>query len=165
MRRRWLRPHSRRTARGRATPCCSAGHSLGGIVATALAGNATFTARFNVAGVVTAGSPTGRIALPATVNALHFEGTRDIVPGLDGRPNPDTPTRITVHHDARESQVPALASAAENIGSAHHLDTYEQTARLVDQGLSPSTDAWRTAESDFFSPTADAVTTEYRPGG
>ena len=150
---------------GPGDPVLLTGHSLGGIVATALAGNAAFAARFNVAGLVTAGAPTGRIALPATVNALHFEGTRDIVPGLDGRPNPDAPTRITVHHDARESQLPALAKAAEDIGSAHHLDTYEQTARLVDQGLSPSTDAWRRAEADFFSPTADAVATEYRPSG
>ncbi len=146
-------------------PVMLTGHSLGGIVATALAGNANFTARFNVAAVVTAGSPTGRIDLPTTVNAIHFEGTRDIVPGLDGTPNPDTPTRVTVHHDARESELPELGGAGEDIGSAHHLDTYGQSARLVDEGLSPSTDAWLASERAFFSPAAGAVTTEYRPGG
>ena len=98
-------------------PVMLTGHSLGGIVAAALAGNAQFTSRFNVTAIVTAGSPTGRIALPASVNALHLEGTRDIVPGLDGEPNPDTPTSITVHHDARDSRLPQL----DGRGRRHRL--------------------------------------------
>ena len=144
-------------------PVMLAGHSLGGTLATALAANPALTNRFTVQAVVTAGSPVGRIALPASVNALHLEGTRDIVPGLDGRPNPDTPTRTTVHHDARDSQLPELAGEGEDIGSAHHLDTYAQTARLVDHGLSPSTDAWLSAEREFLQPGAHVVVTEYRP--
>jgi pimeloyl-ACP methyl ester carboxylesterase len=144
-------------------PVMLAGHSLGGMLATALAANPALTSRFTVQAVVTAGSPVGRIALPSSVNALHLEGTRDIVPGLDGRPNPDTPTRTTVHHDARDSQLPELAGEGEDIGSAHHLDTYAQTARLVDEGLSPSTDAWLSAEREFLQPGADVVVTEYRP--
>ena len=139
------------------------GHSLGGIVATALAANPSVTSRFTIEAVVTAGSPTGRIMLPPSVQALHLEGTRDIVPGLDGRANPDTPTRVTVHHDVRDSEVPILAGEGEDILSAHHFDTYAETARLVDEGLSASTDAWLAEEQDFFAPGKRTEVTEYRP--
>jgi len=148
---------------GPGDPVMLTGHSLGGTVATGLAANADFRKNFTVRSIVTAGSPTGVFGLPSTVNALHLEGTRDIVPGLDGKRNEETPTRITVHHDARDSELAALAGAGEDIGSAHHLDTYGQTARLVDEGLSPSTDAWLTSERAFFEPGADVVVTEYKP--
>ena len=144
-------------------PVMLAGHSLGGMVATALAANPAFVRRFNIRALVTAGSPVGRITLPTSVNALHLEGTRDVVPGLDGAPNPDTPTRVTVHHDARRSEVPALDGAAHGIGSAHHLNTYAQTARLADQGFDASTEAWLSAEKDFLAPSAEMTVTEYRP--
>jgi len=143
-------------------PIMLAGHSLGGILATALAGNRDFVTRFDVKAVVTAGSPVGRLSLPRRVNALHLEGTRDIVPGLDGKPNPDTATRVTVHHDARRSEERELQGAARGIGSAHSLDTYAVTARLVDQGLSPSAEAWRAAERSFFEGPKSAVVTDYR---
>lgn len=148
-------------------PVLLAGHSLGGTVATALAGSTAFGRSFNVKGIVTAGSPTGLVRLPASVNALHLEGTRDLVPGLDGLPNQDTPTRTTVHHDVRESKDPNLEGEGETVASAHHLNTYAQTARLVDEGLSPSTDAWLEAESDFFTDAKDAsvTVTKYTPGG
>ena len=144
-------------------PVLLTGHSLGGTVATALAANSEFLRRFNVTGVVTAGSPVGTITLPARVNALHLEGTRDIVPGLDGTPNPDTPTRTTVHHDARRSEAPQLKGAGKTIGSAHHLDTYAQTARLVDEGLSDSTDAWLRSQAAFLDTAKDPVLTKYTP--
>jgi pimeloyl-ACP methyl ester carboxylesterase len=144
-------------------PVMLTGHSLGGMVVTALAANPAFTQRFNVTALVTAGSPVGRVKLPATVNALHLEGTRDIVPGLDGAENPDTPTRVTVHHDARRSEAPELEGAGRTISSAHDLNTYAQTARLVDDGLDPSTDAWLADVSDFLEPEGEVVTTEYRP--
>lgn len=144
-------------------PVMLAGHSLGGMVATALAANPDFGRRFNVRAVVTAGSPVGRISLPSSVNALHLEGTRDIVPALDGALNPDTATRVTVHHDARRSTVPELDGAAHGIGSAHHLNTYAETARLVDRGMDPSTDAWLVAEQEFLAPEGEVSVTEYRP--
>ncbi|MGC4175416.1 hypothetical protein [Demequina sp.] len=144
-------------------PVLLAGHSLGGILATALAANPDFTRRFNVRALVTAGSPVGRITVPSTVSALHLEGTRDIVPGLDGKPNPDTPTRVTVHHDARRSELPELAGEGTSIGSAHHLDTYGQTARLVDEGLTESTDAWMRDAAEFFDETKEVTVTEYTP--
>ena len=66
-------------------PVLLVGHSQGGMVAAALAASPAIAARFHIDGIVTAGSPVGRIALPRTVSALHLEGTRDLVPGLDGR--------------------------------------------------------------------------------
>lgn len=143
-------------------PILVGGHSQGGIIATALAASPAVAKRFTIKAVVTAGAPTGRIALPSSVSALHLEGTRDIVPGLDGMPNPDTPSRVTVHHDARRSKDPALAGAGRSIASAHSLDTYKETARLVDNGLNSSTDAWLDANSEFFAPTGSTVT-RYRP--
>lgn len=147
----------------RGEPVMLVGHSLGGIVATALAGNQCIADRFTVKAVMTAGAPTGRIALPRSVNALHLEGTRDIVPGLDAAPNPDTPTRVTVHHDARDSELPQLAGEGEDISSAHHLDTYTQTARLIDAGANPSSDAWLAAEREFLAPGKRVSVTDYRP--
>jgi len=144
-------------------PVLLAGHSLGGTVATALAASPAFTKVFTVMGVVTAGSPVGTIPLPWRVNALHLEGTRDIVPGLDGKPNPDTPTRTTVHHDARRSEQPQLQGEARTIGSAHHLNTYAQTARLVDEGLSDSTNDWLRAQAAFLDTAKDPVLTSYAP--
>jgi len=144
-------------------PVLLVGHSEGGIVAAALAASPAVAARFRVAGVVTAGSPVGRIALPPPVAALHLEGTRDLVPGLDGRTNPDTPTRTTVSHDTRRSDLPALEGAGETVASAHALATYAETARLVDEGLTPSTDAWLSDAKEFFEPGADVTTTNYVP--
>ena len=66
------------------------GHSQGGIIATLLA------AGRGSGGVVTVGSPTGGIALPSAVEAVHFEVEGDEVHELDGRDNPATPTRTTV---------------------------------------------------------------------
>lgn len=144
-------------------PVLLVGHSQGGIVAAALAASPALATRFRVTGVVTAGSPVGRIALPATVAALHLEGTRDLVPGLDGTRNPDTPTRTTVSHDARRSDLPALDGAGESVASAHALATYAETARLVDDGLTPSTDAWLNDAREFFDPGADVTATNYVP--
>lgn len=144
-------------------PVMFAGHSLGGTVAAALAAHPAVKTTFNVTTVVTAGSPTGRIKLPSSVRTLHLEGTRDVVPGLDGKPNPDTPSRVTVHHDVRSSQAPALKGAGENIVSAHHPSTYVETARLVDGGLSDSTRAWLEEQRDFFAKGKRVTVTEYRP--
>jgi len=143
-------------------PVMLTGHSQGGIVATALASSPAIAASFTVSAVVTAGAPTGRIELPASVSALHLEGTRDVVPGLDGRANPETPNRVTVHHDVRRSGEESLAGEGESMASAHALPTYRETARLVDEGASASADAWLEANREFLDPGVVTVT-RYRP--
>jgi pimeloyl-ACP methyl ester carboxylesterase len=79
------------------------GHSQGGIVAVDAARHAMQSGEFNITHVITAGAPIGGTvgALPASVQILALENEGDIVPEVDGRPNPDRPniTTVTVHHD------------------------------------------------------------------
>lgn len=101
-------------------PVLVVGHSQGGMEAVAiLAGDNGF----NVTDVVTAGSPTAQVGdLPAGSNVLSLEQHGDLVPLLDGEPNPpsveqttvlvdaDPPSGITAHHDY-EVYVDAAAAA------------------------------------------------------
>ncbi|WP_296665198.1 hypothetical protein [Demequina sp.] len=141
-------------------PVMLAGHSQGGIVAVVAA--AALVDRYRVTHVVTAGSPTGRLALPARVEALHLENTRDVVPGLDGRPNPDSAHRVTVSHDRRRSTARGAADASRTAGEAHGTDGYATTARLVDQGLSASTRSWMDGARAFLDGGRSTLTA-YRP--
>lgn len=74
------------------------GHSEGGMVAVTAARDAVTSGRFRVTHVVTAGSPVALTAgsLPAGVQLLALENSRDVVPHLDGRRNPDRPNVTTV---------------------------------------------------------------------
>lgn len=67
------------------------GHSEGGLVALNAARDAVNSGEFDVTHVVTAGSPIGLIAgdVPSRVKVLALENSRDVVPHLDGRANPD----------------------------------------------------------------------------
>ncbi|WP_062464916.1 hypothetical protein [Demequina soli] len=141
-------------------PVLIAGHSQGGIIATVVA--AALAGRYRVTQVVTAGAPTGRLALPASVGALHLENTRDLVPGLDGRANPATPTRVTVSHDRRRSTRPDSPDGSRTVAQAHGIRGYEATARLVDEGVSDSTRAWVDGARPMLAGGAGTVTT-YRP--
>lgn len=79
-------------------PVMIVGHSEGGMVAVEAARDAVATGEFDVTHVVTAGSPIGLTvgALPRTVQVLALENSRDVVPHLDGRANPDEPNVTTV---------------------------------------------------------------------
>ncbi|HEV7205717.1 MAG TPA: hypothetical protein VGN18_13995 [Jatrophihabitans sp.] len=67
------------------------GHSEGGMVAVTTARDAVTSGEFDVTHVVTAGSPVGLTVgqVPRQVQVLALENTRDVVPHLDGRANPD----------------------------------------------------------------------------
>ena len=136
-----------------------AGHSQGGMVAVIAA---TALTRFRVTHVVTAGSPTGRLAVPSRIAALHLENTRDLVPGLDGRANPDRPHRVTVSHDRRRSTRADRPDASRTVAEAHAPAGYAATARLVDEGLSASTRAWTDGARPFLTGETSTVTA-YRP--
>ena len=75
------------------------GHSLGGIAAAGLASSPRFTQAHQVTHVVTMGSPVGRMPVPAGIEVLSLEHTQDAVPRLDGQPNPDRATWVTVSRD------------------------------------------------------------------
>ncbi|MDN4475149.1 hypothetical protein QQX09_04660 [Demequina sp. SYSU T00192] len=141
-------------------PILLAGHSQGGMVAMIAA--AALADRFRVERVVTAGAPTGRIRLPPTVAALHLENTRDLVPGLDGRANPETARRVTVSHDRRRSHRADAPDGSRTVAEAHGFAGYAATARLVDEGVSDSTRAWL-ADARPLLTEAPSTVTAYRP--
>jgi hypothetical protein len=108
-------------------PLLVVGHSLGGMEAAALlAGHHGY----HVTDVVTAGSPTAQLpGYPAGSHVLSLEQRGDIVPELDGAPNPDTVEQTTVTFDAHP---------AAGITAHHSYAAYEEGASLVDASTDPS---------------------------
>jgi hypothetical protein len=122
-------------------PVLLAGHSLGGMVAAALAADAAFTRRFRVTHVVTAGSPVGPVAVPPGVAVLTLEHADDLVPALDGTPNPDRPDWVTVRQAPTVGRHPARA---------HDARGYVDTAALVDVSADASLRSWRAGLGAFL---------------
>ena len=110
----------RRAGVSRTEPVLLVGHSQGGMVALGVAGEVRRSGEFDVTHVVTAGSPIGRLPVPAGVQVLAVENDGDVVPHLDGADNPDRANETTVrvhrdtgallaNHDLSRSYVPAAA--------------------------------------------------------
>ncbi|WP_144882106.1 triacylglycerol lipase [Isoptericola variabilis] len=115
-------------------PVVLVGHSLGGIVATALAASPEFRAGHRVGGVVTAGSPTAAFATPPGVPVLHLENEEELVSPLDGRStaeNPATADRVTVGRALRDSVHPADVAASGAVAAAHAMPTHLRTLELA----------------------------------
>ena len=138
-------------------PVLLAGHSQGGMVAGVLAADERFRREFRVTHVVTVGSPMGSIPVPDDVQVLALEHTDDLVPTLDGTPNPDRARWVTVRRAATSD--PALADVAARYPVVTHLlPAYERTAALVDASDDPSLRAFRGTLSPFLErPGAEAV--------
>jgi hypothetical protein len=108
-------------------PVLLVGHSAGGMAAAALvAANGGFA----ITHAVTAGAPTAQVpGFPAGTHVLSLEQQGDIVPELDGSPNPDSVEQTTVLFDAQP----------EHGVLAHHgYDAYEDGAALADASTDPS---------------------------
>ena len=131
-------------------PVMLVGHSLGGIVAAAMASSPAFTARHRVTHVVTMGSPVARMPVPADVSVLSLEHRQDAVPRLEGQPNPDRRGWVTVTRDLRGGPV-------HTAGRAHATSEYARTAALVDASADPSSAAWRQGSSRFFAQPSGAT--------
>jgi hypothetical protein len=85
---------------------------------------------YHVTDLVTAGSPTAQLdGFPAGSHVLSLEQQGDIVPELDGAPNPDSVEQTTVTFDAHP---------ADGVLAHHSYPTYEQGAALVDGSTDPS---------------------------
>jgi hypothetical protein len=125
-------------------PVMLVGHSLGGIAAAGLASSPRFTQAHRVTHVVTMGSPVGRMPVPAGVEVLSLEHTQDAVPRLDGRPNPDRSSWVTVSRDLGGTGV-------QRATQAHDTRFYADTAARVDASTDPSVAGWRTTSSSFFA--------------
>lgn len=133
-----------------------AGHSQGGIVAARLAQESAF----NVTDVLTGGSPVSRIDLPADVHLLSLEHDQDVVPRLDGEPNPSARNVTTISRDvaALVPGDPALGGA-QNVGDAHASNLYGDTGALVDTSTDPAVVAARERLDRFL--TGGATTSTY----
>jgi hypothetical protein len=112
---------------GKDEPVLVVGHSLGGMEAAAmLAGHGGY----HVTDVVTAGSPTAQVpGFPSGSHVLSLEQRGDIVPELDGAPNPDSVEQTTVTFDAHPEG---------GIEAHHSYGVYEEGAGLVDASNDPS---------------------------
>lgn len=131
-------------------PVMLVGHSQGGMLAAQAAhdsGRPEFP--YNVTHVVTAGSPIARADVPAHVQVLALENTRDIVPHLDARENRPRPNVTTVSFETQTG----------TIGGNHGTGTaYLPAARALDAGGDPSVDAYRRSAAAFL-PGADSGAT------
>ena len=135
---------------GHDEPVLLVGHSLGGMTAAAiLAGHGGY----HVTDVVTAGSPTAQVpGFPAGSHVLSLEQRGDIVPELDGAPNPDSVEQTTVLFDA---------GPGEGVLAHHSYAAYEQGAGLADTTTDPSVaEAVRSLHHHGFLGNAGQVTSQ-----
>lgn len=124
-------------------PILLAGHSQGGMVAMALAG--LLAARgLDVRSVLTAGSPIATFPRPATTSVLSLENTADVVPHLDGAPNPRQPGWTTLE----------FTDEVGGIGANHGFVAYAEGARLADGSDDPGVRRWLARARPFLIATA-----------
>ncbi|MGF1645739.1 MAG: hypothetical protein ACFCVF_02285 [Kineosporiaceae bacterium] len=122
-------------------PVLLVGHSQGGLVAAAVAADPAVRRRFAVSHVVTAGSPVAAVGVPPDVRVLSLEHTDDLVAGLDGRPNPDRRTWLTV-------RAPAPSGTGGPL-PPHDSSAYTVTAGLVDRSTDPDLVRFRRSLAPF----------------
>ncbi|RZU62956.1 hypothetical protein EV380_2562 [Zhihengliuella halotolerans] len=103
------------------------GHSQGGMHAANAAASKQVRGLYRVEYVVTAGSPVGETAIPQDVPSLHLEHVHDPVPGLDGRPNEASESRVTVYGAGYAPGVDPTEPGGV-FGPAHALENYRYLA-------------------------------------
>ncbi|MDN4480450.1 hypothetical protein [Demequina muriae] len=128
-------------------PVMLVGHSQGGMVATTLAADASD--EFRVTHVVTAGSPTDRIAHRDDIQYLHLSSEQEVVHQLDARATPDAPHITTVVADLRTATDAAVASAGRGLAGAHAVPSYVEAGRAADASTHASMAAWRMGAAAF----------------
>jgi hypothetical protein len=108
-------------------PVLIVGHSQGGMEAAAILAS---NSGFNVTDVVTAGSPTAQVGgFPTGSHVLSIEQHGDLVPLLDGEPNPPSVEQTTVLVDAEPGQ---------GIEAHHGYGVYVEGGAAVDASTHPS---------------------------
>ena len=108
-------------------PVLVVGHSQGGMEAAAIL---AADHGYDVTDVVTAGSPTAQVdGFPAGSHVTSLEQRGDIVPLLDGEPNPDSVQQTTVLFDA---------GPADGVMGHHSYGVYVAGAAAADASALPS---------------------------
>ena len=136
-----------------------AGHSQGGFVALNAA-NAV-ASRYNVAGVISVGSPTGRLQAPEETEVLSIEHIEDPVPGLDDAANPVGENWTVVERDLHTSADADVADINGPWGS-HDTPTYADTAELIDASDDEAIADFMAEVSDVLDPDAAAESAYYQ---
>ncbi|WP_417234863.1 hypothetical protein [Arthrobacter sp.] len=133
------------------------GYSQGGIHAANLAVDPRIARMYDVEYVVTSGAPVGGIPLPDGVRGLHLEHVDDMVPGLDGRPNPDSRNQVTVRFTG---YAPGTDMDAGGFGAAHQLGNYSALSEELATSTEPNIVEGRQALGAVFAgATTVSVTT------
>lgn len=129
------------------SPVQLTGYSQGGGTAARLAASG----EFNVIGVTTFGGPTGQVPIPASIPTVIVEHTDDIVPALGG---------VQLNQQALIVERDVFAGRdipTEYAVPAHHIEYYEETARLMDAAASEQVTV-AAARLDSFAAGATSVT-------
>ncbi|MGA8048074.1 MAG: hypothetical protein WCA30_17600 [Dermatophilaceae bacterium] len=134
----------------RAEPVMLTGHSLGGMVAMAIAADDRLRAEVNLTHVVTAGSPVGHVPVPPEVQVLALEHTGDVVPLADLTPNPDLPHWTTVRRDVPDARMILPGSGPLEHSALTYRETARLAARAAANGAHPSLVHWVASASPFL---------------
>ncbi|MFT4289018.1 hypothetical protein [Nocardioides sp.] len=118
-------------------PVLIVGHSQGGMQAIALAAQQT---PYQIAQVVTAGSPVGGVDLPADVGAISLEHAGDPIPLTDAAGNPDAVNHVTI----------TFESGSSGLAGNHGLDHYAAGAAAADASHDPAVTAALGGLAPFF---------------
>lgn len=108
------------------SPVQLVGYSQGGGTAARIAASGGF----NVVGLTSFGGPTGQIPIPESIPTVLVEHTDDIVPALGGM-QANQQALIVERNVFAGREIPT-----EYAVPAHHLEYYEETARLMDAATS-----------------------------
>ena len=145
---------------GRRDPVMLVGHSQGGILAAAIASGPGIGGS-PVTAVVTSGAPVAGFPFPGDVAVLSLEHRQDAVPRLDGAPNPDRASWVTVTRDVGDDpDVGGRASRAH--AAAEYTETAVEVDRAVAAGVSRSLNDWAVQAAPFLRGGPGAVVREYR---
>jgi len=133
-----------------------AGHSQGGIAATALAASAEFREKFTAGGVVTIGSPISSMDIPDDLQVLAFEHRQDPIPAISGPSNPDRLNFVTVGRNLFQATDQFSRDAVKDPWgmAAHNKWVYRETMDQAIKGGDPSVIKAATCFTPLFSRTA-----------
>ena len=154
-------------------PIVLAGHSQGGILAAEFSADPAMRAKYDVAQVVTFGSPTAAAMIPGDVETVHFESDDDWVTGLDGAANPAGANRATVYQVSRPDQMlPGVEAHMQEAYSTMARDAREQRLdvvvdfeRAMNETLGYDDAATTVTATTYQSVRADAPTVGIPPSG
>lgn len=129
-------------------PVMLVGHSQDGMIAQELATDESFTQKYNVTNVLTAGSPTQPYAIDPGINYLAIAHPHDVVPMFDGQGLLNTgmvyhqPPNVNIVYTDNPS---FNGSPGEFVGAMHDQNTYR--ADLMQTGKYPGVADFENSDS------------------